>query len=173
MRHLALLASLLSAGCALDARGGKIPISPPPGIAVADGAPKAPLHIRWRVLSDEDGRLQIEAILERRVRLDAPIGVRVEVPSGLRLVSGQTSFQVPAQMQPGETKVLFEFSHAGPPPEDLKVVADSTGASMGVHASDSYRFGRPEPKSPRPRPEGPSIVVGDKDLGPAIPLDAH
>jgi len=172
MRHLVLLASLLAGGCALDGRNDKPAALPSPApIVTADNAPKAPVRIRWRVLSDQGGRLKIEAVLERLVPLRVPVTVRVEVPPGLQLLSGATSFEIPADAPPGETSMPLEFSYADVPPTDLKVVADAFGYSMGVHAADTYRFGRPEPQPVRPQPSGPNIKVGNTDLGPAIQID--
>ena len=173
MKPMTILACLLAA-TACSSNG------PSPKIAVArdvaragsgEGAPEAPLQLRWQVLSDAGGRLSIAAVVVRKAVLDSPIDVHVEVPAGLHLVSGQTSFQLPPNAQPGETTTTFEFTYATVPAGDLKLVADLSGGAMGVHATDTYRFGRPEPQPVRPQPTGPSIKIGDTDLGPAIQID--
>ncbi len=173
MKPTILLACLLTA-TACSSNG------PSPKVAVArdvartgsgEGAPETPLQVRWQVLSDAGGRLSIAAVVERKAMLSSPIDVHVEVPTGLQLMSGQTSFLLPPNVQPGETTTTFEFSYAAAPAGDLKLVADLSGGAMGVHATDTYRFGRPEPQPVRPQPTGPSIKLGDTDLGPAIQID--
>jgi hypothetical protein len=115
--------------------------------------------------------LRIAAVIDQKAVFDLPIDVRVELPTGLQLVSGQPAFQMPPSTQPGETTVTFEFTYAAVPSGDLKLVADVSGAAMGVHATDTYRFGRAEVPAVVPQPTGPSIKLGDTDLGPGIQID--
>jgi hypothetical protein len=169
MRHLILVAALFALACTPSRPMEKVP-QPPAITAVDDGAPRAPLQVRWNVLSDAGGRLKVEAVIERRSALRSPVTVMVEVPAGLQLVSGQTTLEVPADAPAGASSLALEFSYTSTPLADLVLVADLAGARMGVHAVASYRFGRPEPTQARPAPTGPSLQVGGRDLGPSIPL---
>jgi hypothetical protein len=127
--------------------------------------------VRWAPISDSGGRLRLEGHIELKALLAAPVNVHVEIPRGLELVSGETAFQIPADTTPGDVVRAFEFAYQEAPVEDLKLVADLSGGTFGVHAADAYRFGRHEPQPVRPQPTGPSIKLGDTDLGPAIQID--
>ncbi|SRR6266849_3894410 len=142
--------------------------------AASNAAPQTPMRVRWNVLSDHNGHLAIEAIVERRASLSFPVSVRVEIPPGLSLVSGLLQFEVPADGQTGESATRLEFTYSGAAPTgDLMIIADAHAPGVGIHATDVYRFGRIEPAQVRPQPSGPNIKVGDKDLGPAIQIDRH
>jgi hypothetical protein len=169
MRSIVLSAAVLVAGCTPSRPLEKA--SPPAAeIAADDAAPRAPLLVRWQLVSDANGSLKVEAVLERRVTLRTPVTVQIEVPAGLQLVSGQTALEIPAGAAPGSTSLPLEFRYAGTPPDDLRLVADSAGAKLGVHAVASYRFGRPEPAQARPTPSGPSLKAGGLDLGPSVQI---
>ncbi len=174
MNRLILLALLpLSSACRTSGPNGTPPaqLSEPERVASAETAPQSPLLARWQVLSDAGGRLRISAILDRKVAFVVPIEVQVRIPSGLRMLSGQSSFQVPPNTPPGETSVTFEFAYTSVPTADLNLVADVGSNAMGVHATVSYRFGRREPEPIRPERSGPNVKFGTTDLGPAIETD--
>jgi hypothetical protein len=156
----------LVAACAA-AGPAPTPAPPPAGESLA---PEIPVRVRWKVISDEGGRLVVDAIVERRAPLSFPVSVRVEAPPGLTLASGAMQFQVPADGATGETARRLEFTYAGSPPSgDLNLVGDGGQTGVGIHATDAYRFGRTAPVK-RPEMSGPNIKFGDKDLGPAIPI---
>jgi hypothetical protein len=174
MKPIIIFACILAATAlvAQPPATGKAPNSRPRHpVAVNPDAARAPMLVRWQLLSDNGGRLRISAIVVRKALLRVPIDVQVEVPPGLQLVSGTTTFRLEANLPPGETVATMEFVYSRAPREDLKLTAHATGPGMGVHATDVYRFGRPAPHPPRPQPSGPSNKVGDVDLGPAIEIE--
>ncbi len=133
-------------------------------------APQTPLRVRWNVLSDRNGHVVAEAVVERRAVLRFPVVVRVEAPEGLSLVSGRPQFTVPVDGQTGAMTIPMEFAYSGSAPKgDLKLLADAGDLGIGIHASDVYRFGR-RVEAKKPESAGPRMQLGDKDLGPAIPL---
>ncbi len=169
MMRLALLtiAASLAAACAAAAPG---PADDGTARAADNAAPELPLRVRWRVISDAGGRLVVDAIVVRRAQLRFPVSVRVQVPAGLTLVSGPPAFVVPADGRTGESVTRLELSyHGAPPAGDLELVGDAVGTGVGIHATDAYRFGR-NVEVKRPAPAGPSVKIGDKDLGPAVPI---
>ncbi len=172
MRHLMLLASFVAVGCTMGGRDGKTAVrAEQHALDIPRDGPQSPLVVQWKVNSDQGGTLRIDAVLTLRSALPLPVSVHVEMPPGLELVSGQTSFEIPANTDPGDTVASFTFQYASTPSLNLKVVADASGPTMGVHATDEYRFGRPEPQPVRPQPTGPTIKIGDTELGPAIQID--
>ena len=140
--------------------------------ATETAAPEIPVRVRWNVISDAGGRLLVDAVVVRRAPLRFPVSVRVRVPAGLTWVSGPTRFEVPADGQTGESMTRLEFSYRGAPPAgDLELVGDAgdPGAGVGIHAADAYRFGRTVDVK-KPAPSGPDVKIGDKNLGPAVPI---
>jgi hypothetical protein len=141
------------------------------GATVSESAAQVPLIVAWHVQSDTGGRLRITAVLTRRSTLHVPIDVHIEVPPGLQLVSGTTDLKLEPNLPPGQTEVALEFQYSTPPQTDLKVVALASGSGMGIHAADSYRFGRPAQPAPHPQPSGLDHHFGNVDLGPAVPIE--
>jgi hypothetical protein len=155
-------------GVAACAASGPAPSVAPQVTETA--AAEIPVRVRWNVISDRDGRLVVDAVVERRARLGFPVSVTVDIPKGLALASGPSRFEIPDDGQTGESVTRLEFTYAGrPPAQDLRLVGDGGQTGVGVHATDSYRFGR-SVEAVKPAPSGPNIRVGDKDLGPAIPI---
>jgi len=169
MTRLALLtiAVPLVAACAAaapaPAANGAVP-------ATETAAPEIPLRVRWSVVSDAGGRLVVDAVVLRRAQLRFPVSIRVQIPAGLTLMSGPAKFEVPVDGQTGESVTRLEFSYQGAPPSgDLELVGDAVDPGVGIHATDSYRFGR-KVDVKRPEPTGPNVKIGDKDLGPSVPI---
>jgi hypothetical protein len=163
----------IAAGCSNTALKASSPTQSESGPAkeLTPDAPQTPLRVRWKVLSDSGGRLVADAVVERRAQLRFPVEVRLSLPEQLTLVSGTAPFVVPADGQTGELVRRFEFAYTGsPPPGDLMLIADARDTGLGIHATDSYRFGR-HSETKKPQTTGPGIFYGDKDLGPAIPLE--
>jgi hypothetical protein len=173
MKPIIILAYIVATtACSANTSNGKSTSQPnAQPVAVNADAARAPMLVRWQLLSDNGGRLRISAIVVRRALLRVPIDVQVEVPPGLQLVSGATTFRLEPNLPPGETVATMEFFYSRAPLEDLKLTAHANGPGMGVHATDVYRFGRPAPQPPRPQPSGPNNKVGDVDLGPAIEIE--
>lgn len=141
-----------------------------PQAATETAAPEFPVRVRWNVVSDAGGRLVVDAVVGRRAPLRFPVSVRVVIPAGLTLMSGPTRFEIPADGRTGESMTRLEFSYRGAPPAgDLQLIGDAGETGAGMHATDAYRFGRTVDVK-RPAPSGPDVKIGDKDLGPAVPI---
>jgi hypothetical protein len=175
MRYLMLLALLVAVGCTMGGRDGKPAVrgGNRPALDIPRDGPQSPVLVRWKVNSDQGGVLQIDAVLTLQSALPLSVSVHVEMPPELELVSGQTSFEIPANTDPGEMVASFTFRYASTPSLNLKVVADASGPTMGVHATDEYRFGRAAPQQLRPNATGPNVKIGDRDLGPSIGIGTH
>jgi len=173
VRILPLNLCLLMLGCTVTSNTAARPTAPdaPPESATSKDAAQAPLLVRWQIQSDTGGHLRVLAVVSRKATLRVPIDVRVEVPAGLHLVSGETAFQLKANLEPGETIATLEFSYTTPPDGELRLIAHASGPGMGVQATDAYRFGRPQQTKPLPQATGPTHKIGTVDLGPSVPLD--
>jgi len=144
---------------------------PYPSNAPICTSPTAPVHVHWYVVSDSNGSLRVNAVIEREGILPVPLDVRVEVPSGLAMVSGPAAFQVPSEGEQRRTVVEYSFKYSRAPTADLRLMATATTVGFGVHASDSYRFGRPALKKHYAKPTGPEVRIGHINLGQLINLD--
>jgi hypothetical protein len=86
-------------------------------------------------------------------------------------VQGESSFTLAPAEKPQVIEREYVFEVTGQPAEDLVLIADAQTPVFGFHATDAYRFGRPEP-TVRPQANGPEIRVGGSSLGRAVPMDA-
>lgn len=170
MMRLCALASILVLSLVAACAAAAPEATGAPPAATETAAPEIPVRVRWNVVSDAGGRLVVDAVVMRRASLRFPVSVRVVVPAGLTWMSGPTRFVVPADGRTGESMTRLEFSYRGAPPAgDLELVGDAGEPGVGLHATDAYRFGRTVDVK-RPAPSGPAVKIGDKDLGPAVPI---
>jgi hypothetical protein len=113
---------------------------------------------------------ELELIITLERTVVAPIELFVTLPKGAELVRGKLSEALPEGAESVERRLLIRLPE-GVPSDDVEVTAHLQVRGAGAHGRAFYRFGRAEPKLPSPRRAGPSVVVGGKNLGPAIPLD--
>lgn len=146
-------------------------VSRPASAPVVSQRAEAPVVVSWVVKSAEAGRVSLVARVDRRAPLAVPLKVSVVVPANVKVVSGQTAFELPASREAEVTERSFVFSFDQVPSEDLRLVAEVHEESFGLHAEDVYRFGRPAPVVEGPQRSGPSIQVGGHDLGQGVPLN--
>jgi hypothetical protein len=112
--------------------------------------------------------VELKLVVERSSG-EAPVRVRLALPSGVSLVRGQMEETIPAGESRIERTVVV---HVGErmPTASLDVRVDSGGEGFGAHAVRSYRFGRPEPKLPQPGGAGAPVMLNGKSLGQPIKL---
>ncbi|MFL5354387.1 hypothetical protein [Archangium sp.] len=144
------------------------------GSAQATPAPptqgiQAPARVSWKVVSSDGKTVTLLAQVHQLTALSVPLAVSVEPPPGVRLVKGPSTWTVPPTEQPCVHATQLTFAIDTPPSGDLLLVADARGTGFGIHATDAYRFGRPEPTPPLPRPTGPEVKLGPRKFGPAVP----
>lgn len=131
----------------------------------------SPLRITWEPHgAPTAGRsLALTARIERAAHFDRPLRVVVRVPAGARVDRGPLTLDLPPSPTPRVDAVEYVLALATVPTSDLVLLADVRGTDWGAHAEVAYRFGRPEPTVRGPAAEGPRVVVGGIDLGPAVP----
>jgi hypothetical protein len=102
--------------------------------------------------------IEVRAEIERSWAAVHPLQLDVQVPQGVRLVSG-----APKESLNDAAATRFERSwllHVDAVPGgDFVVVVDWQTSGAGFHAAIPYRFGRPEPKLAAPKSLGPEIVL--------------
>lgn len=169
LQVVAILVFVGGIGCSLPRSSEQQPSSSQPS-AVSNRA-EAPVFVSWVVKASDANSVNLVARVTRRAPLAVPLKVSVIVPATVKVVSGQTAFEVPASREAGVTESPFVFSYEKAPLEDLRLVADIREPGFGLHAEDVYRFGRPVPVVEVPKAVGPSIEVGGHDLGQGVPLN--
>lgn len=150
-------------------------VAPPVSARSAPQAPelgphKSPvtvaLHGPAQVSAGQDFELLAE--VEQLAGSQAQVSLTLQLPEGVRLVSGQTSELLPS----GNGKLLRRFVvHVDQVPSaDIEAVASTQSMSFGARAQSAYRFGRPEPRFRAPERPEKALRVGGKDVGRPILL---
>ncbi|MFY0569739.1 hypothetical protein ACN28E_38745 [Archangium lansingense] len=124
---------------------GSAPATPTHGIL-------APARVSWKVVSSDPKTVTLMAQVHQLAPLSVPLSVSIETPPGVRLVSGPSTWTVPPTEKPCIHETRLTFAIDTPPTGDLLLVADAHGTGFGIHATDAYRFGRPEPTPQLPKP---------------------
>jgi len=112
--------------------------------------------------------IEVVAEVERFVGSSAAVELRLLLPEGASLVSGNLTEQLP----PGSGKLVRRFVvHLDRvPATDIEVVAETSSRSFGAHARSAYRFGRAEPRFTEPPRTKKPLTVNGKELGKPIQL---
>lgn len=134
--------------------------------------PRVPVIVRWEVLDGEpitQESMTLRAVVEKRGRWPFPIDLTMTIPTGVRVVSGDTSTTI--QPGSGDATADIEIYIDSIPADDLVAIIDSQSAGAGIHGTAAYRFGRPEPQVPQIERRGPRIKLGNHDYGRAILMD--
>lgn len=172
-REALCLVTLLTAslGCAR---------APTPTTTGPDGEPatpsttttrqETPLTVTWVVAERTETSVRLTARVNQRAALQVPVKVAVVAPKGATLSGGAAAFSISPSDGPSVTDTVYVVSFAAVPTEDIVLTADASGAGFGVHATDVYRFGRPEPKVEVPAATGPGLKLGNLDLGRSVPI---
>jgi hypothetical protein len=129
---------------------------------------QAPLVVRVKGPSQvtANSNVDLSISIERRVIDGVPMEMAIQLPEGVSMVGGlQRETITNGQLALVERTVTLAIGAV--PANDLRVTVDANGSSYGVHATDFYRFGRPEPKLPQPLDQAHTLP-GIK--GPAIPI---
>ncbi|PTL79492.1 hypothetical protein DAT35_32265 [Vitiosangium sp. GDMCC 1.1324] len=132
---------------------------------------QAPARVSWKVVSSDPKTVTLLAQVHQLTPLAVPLNVSIETPPGVRLISGPSTWTVPPTDKPCIHETRLTFAIDTPPTGDLLLVADARGTGFGIHATNAYRFGRPEPTPALPKPTGPEVKLGPRKFGPAVPSD--
>lgn len=129
-----------------------------------------PMNVRWeeRALSETHATLVVH--VQRLNALPMPLVVSVTVPPGV-VVKGTTHFSLEPNVEADDQTQTLELSYAQRPTAPAELHVDGDATSMGVHATQLYRFGRPEPEEPHVNATGPSPAgKGGVPMGPSVPM---
>lgn len=129
-----------------------------------------PVVVRWEEVSREAGRAVVRATIERKLGLDLPLSVAVELPAGVKAARGRTAFTLTPNVEAITVAEELELTFENLPAGDALLKVDADSGAFGIHSRVPYRFGRPEPVTPAPAATGPHLMRGDRDLGASIPL---
>ncbi len=132
---------------------------------------RVPLVVTWEAQGEPRAgeTFVVTARLARRGNFDQVLHVSVRVPDGARVVRGSTALDLPPTAAPRVDSIELALALATIPAGNLVLVADATGVGWGVHSEVPYRFGRSAPSVAGPAAQGPHVVIGGVDLGPAVP----
>lgn len=124
-----------------------------------------PITAKWSIptIDGEDTHIAVRI----RHLMAVPVDVKVELPEGVQVVSGRTSFTIPADGPKVVVEKLVlkgELSDAA----ELVVLADAAGQDFGIHGKDV--FSKKPKVVPQPNQDGPEVKVGNKNLGNAVPM---
>ena len=101
-----------------------------------------------------------------------PMHLAIVVPSGAQLTKGAATESIVDSTSTSVHRLFTVHVGATIPTSDVVVTVDAKGAGSGVHATNAYRFGRPEPKLAQPTPgNGPSLSAKGVKLGKPIKAD--
>jgi hypothetical protein len=181
-RNCGLLACLLAAGwlaachdaASPEPSNAAAPRARTPRAAVVQtpelGPHKSPvtvaLHGPEQVTAGQD--IELLAEVEQLAGSQSQVSLNLQLPAGVRLVSGQTSELLPS----GNGKLVRRFVvHVDQvPTTDIEAVASTQSTAFGARAQSAYRFGRPEPRFKEPERREKSLKLGTKDVGRPILL---
>lgn len=168
MRYLLMtLAFAASLGCAQNTVA---PRSEAAGPTDTSASARAPMTAEWVFQSEGSGRLSLIARVNRFAAVRAPTTVSVSVPAGVRVISGRTSWVIPASEATGPVEETYVFEVVQSGQQEVVLTADAEGVGFGIHAKKAYKLGGSTQKvNPVTSPSGPTLEVGGRDFGPAVP----
>lgn len=133
------------------------------------GPHKSPVTVRLsgpeQVVAGQD--IEVVADIEQRAG-NVPVKLELQLPDGVRLVSGDAQELLPAGNGKLQRRFLVHVDRV--PTTDIEVLADTTSTSFGAHAKSVYRFGRPEPRFAEPPRTDKPLTVGGREVGRPIKL---
>lgn len=163
---LGLVALFLSLGACTNHQ-----VTPPPSPPLNTTVRALPpLKVTWEEVSRTDTDAVVLATVERIIGLDMPFDVQVKLPPGVSVKSGRTSYALMPNVEAVTVQERLVLTYEQLPTEDAVLKLDGETGAMGYHYQVPYRFGRPPPQEHPPRADGPSVKLGDRNLGPSIPL---
>jgi hypothetical protein len=181
------LFTLLAAGCTTPEK--QAPTTAPTVAAPATGTAATPtaattttftdealpplfVKVRTTTLPKVDTDLELDIEIVRTAADAVPMKLMITVPSGAQLVKGLASESIVDGTSTSVHRFVTVHVGATLPTSDVVVTVDALGAGTGVHATDAYRFGRPEPKLAQPVPgNGPALSAKGVKLGKPIKAD--
>lgn len=120
---------------------------------------QAPMVLSIEVVREEGNVLELNAHLDARAGLAAPVELTVALPEGTRLVQGESRQSVPVPQ--GRTTRFFRFERSGNAPVKVIAHAAPPGGAWGLHAEKSYPAAAevaPVIKSPTPPAARPPVA---------------
>ena len=132
----------------------------------------APIEVRWRPAGSADAeKMKLVAEIERRILIPASMHVRLELPTGVSIQSGQAEVTIPANTQPDKLLLEYEFKIESGSSGEIKIIASSANRQMGVTATDKYSLGLQKAQDHGPFRTGGQIKFGEKILGEGIRIN--
>jgi hypothetical protein len=141
------------------------PAGPDPALATApfvvkvEGPPAPPA---------KGTTFDVTIVIDRQVPNSTPMQLRLGLPPGVRLVSGNAAETIISDGDRTIRRTVKLFADETPA-LDVTATVDVSTPQAGAHAVAAYRFGRPEPRIAEPSVGRPLTVQGH-DLGQPIPL---
>lgn len=133
-----------------------------------------PLFVKVRgpvsLVANSDVEVDIEIL---RTAPDAtPMNLMITVPTGAQLIKGLASETIVETTSTSLHRLVTVHVGATIPTDDVVVTVDANTPGSGVHATNAYRFGRPDPKLAQPQPgAGPTLSAKGIKLGKPIKAD--
>ena len=134
------------------------------------GPHQSPVTLRLRgpeqVIAGQD--IELIAEVNQRVGSQAQVSLNLQLPDGVRLVSGENGELLPSGN--GTLTRRFVVHVERVPQSDIEAVASTQSTAFGARAQSAYRFGRPEPRFLAPERSERPLTVGGKNVGRPIQL---
>jgi hypothetical protein len=137
------------------------------------GAP--PLRARLTGPDDVVNGQQLDLVvqLDRTAAFDQPVAATLTLPQGVRLAPGSDKGAQTFVRQAADRELRYTVNVERVPSEDVVVTLDAQGVGAGYHAELRYRFGRAAPAQQAAITTGPSVRVGQRELGPAVRVEGR
>ncbi len=113
---------------------------------------------------------ELTARIERHAPLGAEVDVRLRLPSGVRLLEGRRATTLAPNSERDVHALRFVILAATLPETDVTLVVQARGRGFGIHAAQTYRFGRPPPETVTMPRAGSELRVGDRSFGRSVDL---
>lgn len=115
--------------------------------------------------------LVLEARVERRAPIAAPIALSLVLPAHVSLLEGATSIELPANIHADVHTLRFviRVDSADMNEGEVKLTLSAKGLGFGFHAEPVYRFGRTLPLVPMTR-TGRELRVAGRNFGRSVDI---
>ncbi|MFT3710744.1 MAG: hypothetical protein QM817_24230 [Archangium sp.] len=131
---------------------------------------QVPLKVALEEVSRDAHGAVLLVKIERLLAMDLPFGVEFQLPAGVTVKNGRTSYSVMPNTEANVVTERIELAWDEVPTEDAVLKVNGVTGVMGMHFKTEYRFGRPEPVVVAPSATGPVLKHRDRNFGPSIPL---
>jgi len=161
-------------GCVAAPVDGPPMRAKPPSTAAPRVMGQAPLGVTFTGPdSPEVGvPLVLEARIERRARIAAPVALSLVLPAHVSLLEGARTIELSPNAQADVHTLRFvirvetnNMNDAG----EVKLALSAKGHGFGFHAEPAYRFGRTQPLAPMTR-TGRELRVAGRNFGRSVDI---